>query len=283
MQLEISLRYVLGWQIALDEGGYQRGLAGAEGGGELRLGVMACCAQGCGKRGAVFRQETDGTVASGNIERLADGLYQTGIRVKQRHGIVDFQPVALGVLGTDSEGKAQHEGSRSGRGWRGSGFQVVIVAVAIAQAYFGAGIEQRPLEQRGVGHEQCPRLVGIDILPIFLGKVAPGGAASIEHFQHRHALQDVFKQRGGKAVVAQVVEGVGDTLSVQGLARLAAGVAVLDSVEGRHRYSFNYYREALPRPQTGCRFTASRRALQSNAGAGAAGARSRSAPRPSCR
>src|SRR5690625_1562871 len=28
-------------------------------------------AQGCGKRGAVFRQEADGTVASGSIERLA--------------------------------------------------------------------------------------------------------------------------------------------------------------------------------------------------------------------
>ncbi len=64
-----------------------------------------------GQAGAVFRQEADRAVLGSGAQRFLGGGHQALVGVQQGSRVVDFQPVTLGVLGTNSKRKAQHNGA----------------------------------------------------------------------------------------------------------------------------------------------------------------------------
>ncbi len=117
VQLEVDLRHALRGGVFLDEHGDQRALAGGQALGQFGLGVVTGVAQGACQGGAVFRQEAGGGGASRCVQCLASGVSNGSGRLEQRGRIVDFQPVAGGVLGADSEGKAQHRVNLRGVQW----------------------------------------------------------------------------------------------------------------------------------------------------------------------
>ena len=94
--------------VALQEHRHQRALASGQRLGQSGLLGVACRFQRLGQAGAIFRQEAHRGIARRCIQGLFGSGDQARVRVEQRGRVVDFQPVALGVLGADSKREAQH-------------------------------------------------------------------------------------------------------------------------------------------------------------------------------
>ncbi|MCY1547381.1 hypothetical protein D9M68_834350 [compost metagenome] len=111
VQLEVGLGRAAQRRVFAKEGGDQRLVAFRQAGEQGRLGGVDAF-QRFGQLAGLLGAEADRLVATAVAELFRGLGHQLAGRVEQGLGVEDFQPVALTVLGADTEGQAEQ-----GRGY----------------------------------------------------------------------------------------------------------------------------------------------------------------------